>query len=423
MLKTLKISKNFLVATFAFLLISIVLEIYYTFFVIKFYEYYGFVLEFNLIKYIESKTMLFLFLLSGFRLNRKSSFVSSLYLLLGLFIFIPGHILFSYSNGNRAVFYSIITFFAIIYIIAPLKFKIKTLRASETVKYYLFFSFIIILFIPIIIDFGLNINPKVLLLSDIYVARSSFKSNLSSISSYSFWWLAKISVPVFLVYSIQNKKYIHFLVGIVILIYLFLISGHKSVYFTPILILFFYYMGKTYDKKLMFAMTGLLIFIILLNIPDLLINRNLFKSIFVRRIFFVPALLNEYYFDFFTNNHIYLSHSILSHFFDYQFTADPAYVIGETYFNKPDMSSNNGLISDAYMNFGYAGVVIYSLIFATILAFFNSIEINHKYFGIFVFYMMIFRGSAFLTVILTHGFWIMILLSFLIFKEKNKKIS
>jgi len=149
-------------------------------------------------------------------------------------------------------------------------------------------------------------------------------------------------------------------------------------------------------------------------------NNNMFKSIFVRRVFFVPSLLNEFYFDFYKDSHLYLSHSIFSSFIDYNYDMSPAHTIADVYFHKPKMNANNGIISDGFMNFGYAGVVIYSLIFSLIFAFINSIKLNPKYFGLFVFYMLTFISSALLTVMLTHGFFLVLIFTFIIFPLKKK---
>ncbi len=162
-------------------------------------------------------------------------------------------------------------------------------------------------------------------------------------------------------------------------------------------------------------------FLVFISIPDYFMNNNnMFKSMFVRRVFFVPSLLNEYYFDFFKNSHTYLSQSIFSGLFDYKFDVNPPHLIADVYFHKPKMSANNGLISDSFMNFGYWGVVLYSFIFSIIFAFMNSLKLNPKYFGLFIFYMFTFISSAFLTVILTHGFFIVILSAFIILPEKKR---
>ena len=416
-MRLIKINKSFLFALLGLISISILLEYYYFSFVCRNYADYGFVLDFDLLKYLESKVFFIVLIVGSIFINKRSSFISALFLFLLLLIYVPGHLIYSYSNGARSLFYSTITFFAILGFIAPLKINLLTLQIPNNIRYYSLVIFTLLLTLPIFFDFRLNINTKVLALSDIYEVRKVFKSNASFISSYTFWWLAKVILPVMLVYSLIKKDNKIVLLSLVILIYLFLISGHKSVYFTPILIFFYYHFGKDYNEKILLTMLFMLILFVVINIPDLYIERPLFKSIFVRRMFFVPALLNDYYFDFFKDNHIYLSHSIFSDFSNYPYDLQPAYLIGEEYFGKPEMSSNTGIVANGFMNFGYLGVVIYSVIFSLFLSILNSINMNRRYFGLFIFFMFIFRGSAFFTTILTHGFWLVLILAFVVFPK------
>jgi len=158
---------------------------------------------------------------------------------------------------------------------------------------------------------------------------------------------------------------------------------------------------------------------LLINIPDFYLQRPMFKSLIVRRVFFVPAILNEFYFDFFDHNHLFLSHSVFSGLTEYPYDVMPTYLIGEHYFDKPEMSSNVGIVADGFMNFGYIGVVVYSTLFSFIMVLLNSIKLNLRYFGIFVFYMMIFRGTAFLTAFLTHGFWLLLIFAFIVIPKHD----
>ena len=417
--KKITINKDFLISVIFLIILSGILELYYSLFLVNVYESEGYILSFNLLKYIESKLWFIILIFISYILNLRSQFISSLYIFLLLIIFIPEQIFYAYSDASRLVFYSIISFFLILSLFSTLKFKVRTVFMPDRVKYYILIVFSLLLVLPIFMDFKLNINPKVFALQEIYDVRAVYKTQMSFFSSYTFWWMAKVVVPVMFVYSLIRKNYKFAIFSIVILMYLFLVSGHKSVYFTPIVILFYYFIGKDYNKKIKLSLIYLSIFLILINIPDLLMDRYLFKSLFVRRVFFVSTLLNEFYFEYFQHNSVYLSHSIFSNFLSYPYDVTPAYIIGEEYFGRPEMSANNGIISDGFMNFGYVGVVVFSTIFSLILSLFNSIKINPKYFGIFIFYILIFRGSAFLTVFLTHGFWLVILFAFIIFPKKD----
>ncbi|MCF6365108.1 MAG: oligosaccharide repeat unit polymerase [Bacteroidales bacterium] len=421
-LKQLKIivKKDFIITILLLIAVSFVLEYYYKSYVAHYYQNLGVVLKLNIVKYVESKLWFIFLILTSYFLYKRSKFIYALYIFLLVLVFIPGHIMFSYSDGSRLVFYSVITFFIIFAVFSTIKFKIKTIYLGETEKYYFLIFFSVILLIPVIADFKFNINTNVFSLKDVYDVREVYKENTSFFTSYFFNWLAKIAVPVILVFSLIRKNYLFVLFSLLVLIYLFLVSGHKSVYFTPVVIFFYYIFGKKYNDKIKLTLGFLLALLILVSIPDYFLNNNnMFKSIFVRRVFFVPSLLNEFYFDFYKDSHLYLSHSIFSSFADYRYDMSPAHTIADVYFHKPLMNANNGIISDGFMNFGFLGVILYSLIFSFIFALLNSIKLNPKYFGLFIFYMLTFVSSALLTVILTHGFFLVLIFAFIIFPEKK----
>ena len=76
-------------------------------------------------------------------------------------------------------------------------------------------------------------------------------------------------------------------------------------------------------------------------------------SIVARRGFFVPSLLDSFYFDFFDGNPLYWSTSIFENFIDYPYDKSIPYLIGEQYFNNAEMGANNGIVSDGFSNARY----------------------------------------------------------------------
>jgi len=144
------------------------------------------------------------------------------------------------------------------------------------------------------------------------------------------------------------------------------------------------------------------------------------ESLFIRRVFFVPALLNQFYFDFFADNHLYLSHSIFKSFIDYPYELNPSHLIGKEYFSSEVMSANNGFISDGFMNFGIVGIIL-NIIFVTMLIkFFDDQKISSKFFGIFILMIFSLLSSFFLTNLLTHGIILLILLTIFILKNTKQ---
>jgi len=71
-----------------------------------------------------------------------------------------------------------------------------------------------------------------------------------------------------------------------------------------------------------------------------------------------------FYFDFFSNNDFtFLSqHHLFNLFFDYKYPLDPPNLIGKVYYGSPDNNANTGLVGDAYMNFGFAGITLWGFV-------------------------------------------------------------
>ena len=147
---------------------------------------------------------------------------------------------------------------------------------------------------------------------------------------------------------------------------------------------------------------------------------------FVRRLFFVPALLNQYYFDFFSNHEIDLfRQSFMGKLgFESPYTDQIQKIISSVYFNTPEMLANNGLFSDAFMNLGSMGMFIMPMLICVLLRF-----LDYCAEGINPFYLLtimvnvsyIFMSSSFFTVLLTHGFILLCLIMKFVIPRNEKE--
>ena len=82
--------------------------------------------------------------------------------------------------------------------------------------------------------------------------------------------------------------------------------------------------------------------------------------------------------------------------------------------------ANNGVVSDAFMNFGMPGVLVISFAVFLFLVYINSFKIDYAYIGLFVIFYRLFISSGFLTFFLTHGILLLILLIPLIMQYKKE---
>ena len=157
-------------------------------------------------------------------------------------------------------------------------------------------------------------------------------------------------------------------------------------------------------------------------------------SLFIRRVLFIPAQVNFYYYDFFSTNELtYLSQSHLGLPFSiqnpYEGYDNTAKMMGALYTNNPECHMNVGYMGDAYMNFGSLGVLLFSVILGVIFLVLDSIAARtSKIIAVAAMALPIksLINGALFTVLGTHGLLLSILMVSLYSKrrkEKTKKVE
>ena len=407
-------------------IIYISLEIYYNYYISSAFDYMGFAWDLNLLKYLLTKIVFIFLITMSFTIYSQSKFLYSIYLLLILFFYIPNAILFSFGNFPLGPFVSN-TFFVSFFLITPnIKLFVPNFSVPEKYKTITLLSLGILFLIPIILTFKLNINLKNLILSEIYETRDLFSEKLKGLSAYFYNLEAKTIIPVAIVFFMIHKRYFFIGLFILMLLYLFVISGNKLVYFTSMIVIFFFYVGKDYVSKISnFFLLIIILFALFPIIDNFILHKSLFEGTFINRFFFIPALTTQFYFDFFNGHPFYFAES---HFFNY-FVHSPynmpiGFLITKEYWGEPTAYANNGIVSDGFMNLGYLGVIIFSMSFALLFSLFNSFNLHKGYYGIFFCYIFIILSAPLLTCFITGGILPFILLSlFVLNQNKNKLIG
>ncbi|MFA0263692.1 hypothetical protein AB4497_14635, partial [Vibrio cyclitrophicus] len=294
----------------------------------------------------------------------------------------------------------------------------KLPKLSERQKTIFLLSSLLLLFFFVFKSHGLHINWKVFLLQDIYELRLESRLSSSYLSVYSYFILAKVIAPVAIIYSFNKGKRYFFWVAMFILTYLFMTTGHKSVYFTPIVLLAFSFGRNDYFGKLRLLLIGTILLFLLSRISSLL-GETMIESLFVRRLFYIPALLNLYFFEYFDSLKIWYSNSFLSLFLDYPLDRVPAREIGYVYYNSEDMSANNGYLSDGFANAGHFGIVFTIFITSWVYKLFKGYKVPAKYFGLVFVAFYAFQGSGLTTALITHGALLLSILIPLFLREEK----
>lgn len=259
-------------------------------------------------------------------------------------------------------------------------------------------------------------------LSDVYSFREEAKNSSIPILLRYLFAASKAVNPVLLAYSLDRKKIGNATLIILIQILSFSFNGSKAVLFSTLLaVLLFFFYSESQLKKLPMYLTALCVSA---GLERELFNTIFLMSYFVRRVLFLPNLLNSYYYDFFTQNTPdFFRQSFLRLLgFDSPYP-DIDHMIGDVYFNKSAMGANNGLISDAITNMGYVGIVIMPIILSLFLRFMDSFAFGIKkriYISTAIMTSFILISSFLPTALLTHGLLALGLVLAVIPREEKK---
>lgn len=420
-----KYTPEFLQIKLLVLVVYIILELYYGLIITKTHPHLGFLFDFNILKFIVTKFLFVGLLLLSWQLFGKSKFLYAVFLLLIFFFYIPNAILFSFSNYSLPPFICT-TFFVSFFVTSTyLIFKIP---AFDTFKKYsgpfLIILSLLLLF-PLVYKFRSSFNLNTLLLKDIYTTRALFSDQLKGYLAYLYHIEVKTLLPVALIFFMINKKPIYIAMYLIILLYLYVISGNKMVYFTSGLLLFFYYLGKDYTDKLrLFLLCTIALFVLFPLIDFLVLKRPqpLLIGTFVNRFLFIPALLTQWYFDFFKDHPFYFAESnFFSSFVKSPYDMPVGFLLTKIHWNEPTVYANNGIVSDGFMNLGYVGVVLFSAIFSLLFSFFNSLKLNIGYFGLFFAYIYVFLSAPFLSCFITGGILLFIPIAIFVLRSNSSK--
>lgn len=389
------------------LLYKISLDCIYVQHISQIFEYSGFKIKIEYLSILLSYFLLSLFWPFFIKLHEKKFFSSKVLLLLLYLSFVPFTTMIGfYPLEGKFIKVSIIywIFLLFIYFLSPsirLK-KIKNKKVTDTIIFFI----LLILSGTILFISGKYTNFRFKTnFNDIYLLRNEVeKFNVPILIGYLYSASKSIN-PLLMVYFLSRKKIKISIFIFFVQILSFSINGSKTILISTLLSIIFYIFYK--NKYLKLLPWGFFLLNILSLLESYFFTSHVLTSYFIRRIFFVPNLLNYYYYDFFkSNSPDYLRQSFLRHLGQKSLYPPIDNMIGEIYFNKPNMGANNGLLSDAYANFGVMGIFIMPIFIVFILKILDSCskELDENIFLIFAITLsFIFVSSFYFTILLTHG--------------------
>ncbi|MFT7155462.1 MAG: hypothetical protein ACI8Q1_000463 [Parvicella sp.] len=223
-------------------------------------------------------------------------------------------------------------------------------------------------------------------------------------------------LPIILIFFLVRKKWLLSGVFIIIILLNFGISAVKMVLFYLIFTIACYLFirsTKVFKNSVWFVipLVVLCIFEYAILQTAVLSNFSLF------RIFFIPSKLHYLYFEYFSVRELdYFRQGALRLFFDSPYEENIQFILGEYDIGDFTARANNGLFTDAFLNLGLLGVLLFPF-FLTILL--KTLEGSARgldprfMFVITTTVSFVLLGVSITTSLLTSGLFLLILLLYL----------
>lgn len=204
--------------------------------------------------------------------------------------------------------------------------------------------------------------------TQVYKLRVEVEENLPGIYGYLTPIVTKSIIPVAIVIACIFRLRMAAIVIGACSILLFAITTHKSMIFYPLVTAGVFYMGRRngLTRNMIIALVAIAATSILdmyLYVTGLPSTGGSLMNLFVRRSLFTPAMLNYFYYDFFSSSppYYWAQSRLTLGLVQSPYPVAPPSLIGSVYFGASEMSANTGWIGSGMANAGIAGVILYSI--------------------------------------------------------------
>lgn len=405
-------------------ILKITLDASYIYFIYPVFGYSGFSLSLDMFSYTES-WLLYLLVISfmKYQLLKPSDFLTLLFF---LFAIAPMLTLYGLSEQNSLyTYFSILVFFFILLIQTGPPIRIPYIKHGALISVIISFSVILLALSKMASSgamFRLNFD-----LSKVYEYREETGSVLNEgLWGYIIPWTSKIFSLFLLSYALFKKQYTIVICLIVFQILLFGITSHKAVAVYPAFALGLY-MFRNSEYILLWILASIITLLFICLSTYYIFDSGLLPSLFLRRVFFVPALLKYNYFEFFNNNgFVYWSNSITSSFVNYPFHLPPARLIASTFYGTAEMNANTGFIATSYMHSGFPGMLFIGFLVAILFKITDAFSTGGKPTWFYLSFLSVpffnlFSSAAFFTTLLTHGLAVGLMLAWISYNRHESK--
>ena len=412
-------TKWFIISAFFF---RVVLEISYRGFVTVNFEYAGFILSIDYLKYLESWLIWICLVIASPKVLLKASDYLMAYLLFSFFT--PLLVYYGLSNEDREHLYILLLGFLVIYFFRigrPL--KIPIINHGRVVVYSISAWSSLAVTGWLIMIGGLSYFN--LDLSRVYEFRSDVGELISQWPmGYLNMWATKVFGPILLIGALWKKKY--WIAAIIYILHIvwFGISSHKAILFYPLLVIFVWWFFRS-SKALAIISVGMACAVLFSFLIYMIFDYKFLACLVVRREFFVQSFLAFKYYEFFSSHeHIYWSSSFASPFIDYPYESEPAKLIGA--YLGTGGHANNSFLATGFMHAGILGVMFYGFLVGLLFRLIDSlsnkgIPLWVAVASVIVPFQSLFKSADLTTALLSHGIGVSIVILFL-FRSQEKHV-
>lgn len=357
---------------------------------------------------------------------------SSIFLLLLDFLFfIPLSSVIPLSGMNLdffiycLIYWSLVALFQVYYLKKSPKYIPQSTIENKGASLYFYIAAIIIglNFLVSLYYFGFHLKFD---LQDVYDIRYEVRDlHLPTAVKYLKPIASKLTLITILVVIIK-KKYIWLIPLILIQLENFAFGALKSDFFALLLV---FVVGFFYETKhLQYIFYGLIVANAIVIIEYSLTGVSLFSIIIHRRVLFMPSILSNEYFTFFSNHElVYLRDSFMRHFgLHSPYDLEVPMLIGREFYDSPEANCNTGIIGDDFAQLGWLSLLVFPFLRYKILTLYDKVlspcEEKMIVYVSFLF-SLVFISGTFFSSLITGGFLVILLLIYILIKKNNKKVK
>lgn len=342
------------------------------------------------------------------------------YIMMHYVFFVPSMIVSTTEGANDYYFFLLILSYTLILIASRVPIRLLRFFYMKKKQYFYLVLFAMIASVLMLVAYGglqrFNLN-----IFSVYDFRRSSALAMPAIFAYFFSGVAKVIAPMTIVLAIYFRSFPLAIIATVLIVLMFAMTHHKSFLFLPLIVSAIYLFLQS--RQAVGYLAAGFIFIVLLSAVELFLISSgegegvaIYTSTVIRRIFFVPPLLDSTYVSFFFDAPKILWSTSRFGFGlaenPYDLTAP--FLIGTDVFGREGMSANTGVIGSGFSHAGIVGVIIYSVLLGLIISSLNSFgkKIGHRlvFAASISILMSILTSTDLTTAVLTHGLLLLFVL-------------